>query len=168
MKKVFTLIISFITFLRLNSFCQKEILDTSFLYSILLVEKQTILKDIDNSIFTGNYFNKLYIVCDDSDTVNFEYDYPFIKMSKVDFYKLKKFSIGNKPSHLYMKYSNSVKDFLIKMPFEIFFDKYFVLMSHNTLRSNFFYTTVSSVSINLNTSNKQFVKGINVSRDLSK
>src|SRR4051812_5689289 len=90
--------------------------DTAFRYSILFVEKETVLKDIDNSIVNGNYFTDMFIVCNNSDTVKFEYDYPFLILKKENFYKLKRFSSGSNNIYLFFKYKNDVMDFLFKMP----------------------------------------------------
>jgi hypothetical protein len=136
--------------------------DTTFSYSILFVEKETVVKDIDNSIVSANHFTDMHIICNDTDTVNFKYDFPYLILKKQDFYKLKRFSLGTNSMFLVFKYKNILSTFIFKMPFEIFFDKYFTIISHNSLKSKVIYCTVSSVSTSLNTANKSFVKGVDI------
>jgi hypothetical protein len=162
MKFKIAALITLISFLLNNpSKAQSRLKDTSFFYSILLVEKEILRKDISNAIVSGDMFSKVFIISD-KDTIWVAYEYPFLKFDKNDFLKLKRHAIGSNNTYLIIGYKNEKKSFLIKMPFNILFDKYWLMIIHQWQKSNRFNCIVSSYSASLNTSNKQFFEALNI------
>lgn len=150
-----TFFLIFVLFITIKGQTQNNSRDTSFFYAILLVERSTVKKDLENSITFGDYFDSMYVV-NDRDTFNVKYNYPFLIVRRDMFSKLKRLSDSINNMKLYMSISRSKDKSLIEMPFNIAFDHYIVILSHPRKKSKFYYCYFSSVSYKFNTSNKGY------------
>jgi hypothetical protein len=148
-------LLTVILLIALKCYSQNRQADTSFFYSILLVEKATVVKDMENSILIGDYFDKMYIV-NDADTINIKYNYPFMITEKETLFKLKNLSTHKNNMNLYMLSARGKRKILIKMPFNVAFDHYIVILSHRKLGSILYDCYFSSVIYGYNTSNKGY------------
>lgn len=153
-----------ITFLIINqAHCQINQHDTSFFYSIVMIEKESIVKDVENSFFTGDYFDSLYIV-NDLDTFHIKYEYPFIITNTSNLLTLKKLSNQKNNLVLYLNISRGEINKHIKMPFNIAFDRNMVVLAHKTRNSKFYDCYFSSVISKFNTSNKGYGTAIDLNK----